>query len=109
MKKYFVKAFALMLSGAIALSLAGCGAKVTYESFYEDVPGSSGQTQSGSSSGGNSSSTNNSSTDGQTSGGTVSGSSKMPSGKTNYTPDQFLDAMPKNLKEIGRASCRERV
>ncbi len=98
MKKYFVKAFALMLSGAIALSLAGCGAKVTYESVYEDVPGSSGQTQSGSSSDGNSSTANNSSTKGQTSGGTVSGSSKMPSGKTNYTPDQFLDAMPKNLK-----------
>ena len=114
MKKFIVKSFALILSGLITLSLAGCGAKVEYESYYEGGP--DGGNTSVSSNAGNTSNgqTDNTGNKADTSskitkkvGGNVtddtasSSASKTQkkSGKTtNMTPDQFLESMPENLK-----------
>lgn len=91
MKNRIIKILSLLTCAITVMSCAACGAKVEYESYYEDVPNGN--------SGGNSSAVSSeepASVDGDSSSAISSTSSST--NNSNLSVDAFLESMPSKLR-----------
>ena len=106
MKKSILRLLSLTISIIMIFSCVACGAKVEYESYYEDVPtGNSDNTSNNTSANTSDDTSVNTSVDSgeiednsTTSKPTSSVNEGGPTGKTNLSVDEFIAAMPSKLR-----------